>query len=80
MVVIIEVILTIFAIMLAGYVAARTRLIEEDASESQSLFVYYVAAPALVRRGPAIRDICRTVGRGRGCLHCDIGARRFRYC
>ena len=47
MVVIIEVILPIFAIMLAGYVAARTRLLEEGASESLSLFVYYVAAPAL---------------------------------
>ena len=47
MAVIVEVILPIFAIMLAGYVAARTRLLMEDASEAISQFVYYAAGPAL---------------------------------
>ncbi|MCE2494764.1 MAG: AEC family transporter [Alphaproteobacteria bacterium] len=45
--VIVEVILPIFAIMLAGYAAARTRLLVEGASEAISQFVYYAAAPAL---------------------------------
>ena len=44
---IIEVILPIFAIMLAGYLAARTRLLRGDASEALSQFVYYAAGPAL---------------------------------
>ncbi len=45
--VIVEVIVPIFAIMLAGYVAARTRLLKENASEALSQFVYYAAGPAL---------------------------------
>ena len=45
--VIVEVILPIFAIMLAGYAAARIRLLVEGASEAISQFVYYAAAPAL---------------------------------
>ena len=45
--VIVEVILPIFAIMLAGYAAARTRLLVEGGSEAISQFVYYAAAPAL---------------------------------
>ena len=44
---IIDVILPIFAIMLAGIVAARTRLLKDDASEALSQFVYYAAGPAL---------------------------------
>ena len=44
--VIVEVIVPIFAIMLAGYVAARTRLLKENASEALSQFVYYAAGPA----------------------------------
>ena len=47
MIVIIEVILPIFAVMLAGYVAARTRLFKRHASEALSQFVYYAAGPAL---------------------------------
>ena len=33
--------------MLAGYVAARTRLFKQHASEALSQFVYYAAGPAL---------------------------------
>ena len=45
---IIDVILPVFAIMLAGYAAARLRLFPDGASEVLSLFVYYAAGPALV--------------------------------
>ena len=47
MAVIIDVIVPIFAIILAGNVAARTRLFGDDASEAWSRFVYYVAGPVL---------------------------------
>lgn len=45
---IVDVILPIFAIMLAGYAAARFRVFEEGASEALSRFVYYAAGPALI--------------------------------
>ena len=45
---IIDVILPVFAIMLAGVAAARFRLFPDGASEVLSLFVYYAAGPALI--------------------------------
>ena len=47
MAVIIDVIVPLFAIMLAGNFAARTGLFGDDASEAWSRFVYYMAGPAL---------------------------------
>ncbi len=44
---IVEVILPVFAVVLTGYIAARTRLLKGDASEALSQFVYYAAGPAL---------------------------------
>ena len=47
MVVIIDIIVPLFAIIMAGNVAARTRLFGDDASEASSRFVYYVTGPVL---------------------------------
>ena len=44
---IINVILPVFGIMLAGYAAGRFRLLGEASSEALSRFVYYIALPAL---------------------------------
>ncbi len=44
---IINVVLPVFAIMLAGYVAGRSGLLGEASSEALNRFVYYVALPAL---------------------------------
>ena len=44
---VVTVILPVFGIMLAGYVAGRVRLLGDDSSEALSRFVYYVALPAL---------------------------------
>ena len=45
---IINVILPVFAIMLAGYLAGRFRLIGASGSEPLSRFVFYIAMPALI--------------------------------
>jgi len=45
---IINVILPVFAIMLAGYLAGRLRLIGPGGSEPLSRFVFYIAMPALI--------------------------------
>ncbi|HUT50048.1 MAG TPA: AEC family transporter [Alphaproteobacteria bacterium] len=44
---IINVVLPIFAIMLAGYLAGRFRLLGDASSEALNRFVYYGALPAL---------------------------------
>jgi len=44
---IINVVLPVFAIMLAGYVAGRSGLLGDASSEALNRFVYYVALPAL---------------------------------
>ena len=44
---ILNVVLPVFAIMLAGYLAGRVRLLGEPSSEALNRFVYFVALPAL---------------------------------
>ena len=44
---IVNVVLPVFAIMLAGYLAGRFRLLEDASSEALNRFVYYGAIPAL---------------------------------
>ena len=44
---IVNVVLPVFAIMLAGYLAGRFRLLEDTSSEALNRFVYYGAIPAL---------------------------------
>ncbi|HEY5597304.1 MAG TPA: AEC family transporter, partial [Kiloniellales bacterium] len=44
---IVTVILPVFGIMLAGYLAGRFRLLGDASSEALNRFVYYVALPAL---------------------------------
>jgi len=44
---IVNVVLPVFAIMLAGYLAGRLRLLEDASSEALNRFVYYGAMPAL---------------------------------
>ena len=44
---ILDVVLPVFAIMLAGYLAGRLRLLGDASSEALNGFVYYGAMPAL---------------------------------
>ncbi|HLB81097.1 MAG TPA: AEC family transporter [Dongiaceae bacterium] len=44
---ILNVVLPVFAIVLAGYLGGRTKLLGEPSSEALNRFVYYVALPAL---------------------------------
>ena len=44
---IVDVVLPVFAIMLAGYLAGRFRLLGDASSEALNGFVYYGAIPAL---------------------------------
>ena len=44
---VVNVVLPVFAIMLAGYLAGRFRVLGDESSEALNRFVYYVALPAL---------------------------------
>jgi predicted permease len=61
-----NVVLPVFAIMLAGYLAGRFRVLGEPSSEALNRFVYFVALPALFFISMA-RSFSRTVSARSAC-------------
>ncbi|WP_210395598.1 AEC family transporter [Motiliproteus sediminis] len=57
MTILLNVVFPVFAIILAGYLCGRRRLLGEGAGEGLNKFVYWVALPALLFRAMAAVDI-----------------------
>jgi malonate transporter len=61
---VVQVVLPVFGLMLAGYVAGRTRLIDEGGVRGLSNFVFVVAIPALLFHSMATRTGADGTGAG----------------